>query len=94
MTVYARIHEDWKANATGYAALSIIVSATLGAIAAMLILMHGVGIWQLIQLFVAVSVCMAHTAAILTVQKAKVVLNLLIASLVANILLIAINGVF
>ncbi len=92
MTLYAKIQQDWNEHFTGYSALAIIVSTMIGSVAVMMILSQGVGLWQLFQLFLCVSVCMAHNASILTVQKPKVVLDLLIASVVLNSTLVLLNS--
>ena len=54
MTLYAKIQQDWNEHFTGYSALAIIASTTVGSIAAMFILMNGVEFWQMFQLFLYV----------------------------------------
>ncbi len=92
MTIYAKINTDFSENYIGYSALAIIASTCLGSIAIMTTLLHGNSALQMFLVFLSVIVCSAHNAAILTVQKPKLVLDLLIASIVINTLLIIGNG--
>ncbi|WP_378182773.1 hypothetical protein [Aquimarina sp. SS2-1] len=94
MTLYAKINADFTENYIGYSALAIIASTCLGSIAIMTTLFDGNGLIQMLLVFLTVAVCNAHNAAILTVQKPKLVLDLLILSLVVNSLIIIGNGLF
>ena len=94
MTLYAKINSDFSQNYIGYSALAIIASTCLGSIAIMTTLFDGNNAFQMFLVFITVAVCSAHNAAILTVQKPKLVLDLLIASLIINTLIILGNGLF
>ncbi|KAA1247542.1 hypothetical protein [Aquimarina sp. RZ0] len=94
MTLYAKINADFSENYIGYSALAIIASTCLGSIAIMTTLFDGNGPLQMFFVFLTVVVCSAHNAAILTVQKPKLVLDLLIISLVVNSLLLIGNNLF
>ncbi|AXT51070.1 hypothetical protein D1818_09610 [Aquimarina sp. BL5] len=94
MTLYAKMNADFSENYIGYSALAIIASTCLGSIAIMTTLFDGNGFLQMFLVFLTVTVCSAHNAAILTVQKPKLVLDLLITSLVVNSLIIIGNGLF
>lgn len=94
MTLYAKMNADFTENYAGYSALAIIVSTCLGSIAIMTTLMHGNAPLQMFMVFISVFVCSAHNAAILTVQKPKLVFDLLITSLVTNTIIIIGNGLF
>lgn len=94
MTLYAKINADFSENYIGYSALAIIASTCLGSIAIMTTLFGGNGALQMFLVFLTVVVCSAHNAAILTVQKPKLVLDLLIISLLFNSLLIIGNNLF
>ncbi|MEW7279814.1 hypothetical protein ABW636_14570 [Aquimarina sp. 2201CG1-2-11] len=94
MTLYAKINSDFSENYIGYSALAIIASTCLGSIAIMTTLFDGNNAFQMFLVFITVAVCSAHNAAILTVQKPKLVLDLLIASLIINTLIILGNGLF
>jgi len=93
-TLYSRLNEQVKKDFMGFTALAIILSTCLGSIAIMFTLMNGNGLVQMAQVFFVVVVCSAHNASILTVQKPKVVFNLLILSVVVNSLLIMSNSLF
>lgn len=90
-TLYTRINEDWKENFIGYSAIAIIASTCLGSFGIMTSMMNGSGAFQIICVFLVVSACSVHNASILTVQKPKTVLNLLIASLSISATVILIN---
>ncbi len=91
MTLYQKINTDFSKHYLGYSAIAIIASTCIGSIAIMYTLINGHDTLQMFMVFLSVAVCSAHNAAILTLQKPKIVLNLLITSLVINILLIIIN---
>ena len=94
MTLYTKLSTDFTENYIGYSALAIIVSTCLGSIAIMATLMGGHNLPQMFMVFLSVVVCSAHNAAILTVQKPKLVFDLLITSLVVNLLIIIGNSIF
>lgn len=87
-TLYAKISTDWNEHFIGYSALAMILSTCVGSIAVMITMMQGNGVAQMIQVFFVVAACSAHNASILTVQKPKQVLNLLMISLVVSLLTI------
>lgn len=84
MTLYNKLSADFRENFIGNTALAIIASTCVGSIAVMLTLMNGHGLLQMALVFLTVTVCSTHNAAILTVQKPKLVFDLLILSLVVN----------
>ncbi|GAB5400847.1 MAG: hypothetical protein Aureis2KO_24320 [Aureisphaera sp.] len=92
--LYNKMSRDWNENFMLYAALSIIVSTCLGSMAVMAIFTHGNALLQMLQIFVVVAVCNALVASIISVQKPKIVLNLLIVSLVVCTILAALNFLF
>ena len=91
ITLFAKINEDWSENFIGYSAIAIIVSTCLGSFAVMTSMMNGSGIVRMISVFLVVAACSIHNASILTLQKPKTVLNLLIASLIISATIIAAN---
>lgn len=93
MTTFAKLEKDFVNNVMGYSALGIILSTCLGSVAIMTTLMHGHEFAQMSLVMLTVMVCSLHNAAILTVQKPKLILNLLIFSVIINTLLIIVNGV-
>lgn len=88
MSVYQKYYGEFKEMYYGNAAIGIIASSCLGSIAAMLILMTGHGVSQMIQLFAVVMICMGFNTAVLSNLPAKQVFNSLIASISINILFI------
>ncbi|MCG9971576.1 hypothetical protein [Christiangramia crocea] len=93
MKLYTKLYEDFEEMYLGYAALAIIASSCLGSVAAMLILMNGHGFWNMVELFLVVSVCMGFNAGVLAQLKTKVVFNSLIISLAVSIILIIANSI-
>ncbi|WP_394750925.1 hypothetical protein [Spongiimicrobium salis] len=93
-TLYARINTDWNQNFTSYSALAIILSTCVGSVAVMTALMQGNSIGNMFLTFLVVAGCSAHNASILTVQKPKFVLNLLITSLAISVFVIAVSLLF
>lgn len=94
MTLYNRLNADFTENFIGNTALAMIVSTCLGSIAVMFTLMNGHGLTQMAMVFTTVVVCSLHNASILTLQKPRMVFNLLILSVVVNALLIFMNLLF
>jgi hypothetical protein len=94
MTTYDQIVEDYKENFYGISSIAIIASTCLGSIAAMMSLFSGNGFLPMFLVFLSVVVCCAHLVAFLSVQKPRMILNLLILSLVVNTLLIILNSIF
>ncbi len=88
MTTLAKFEQDFTENIMGYSAIGIIVSTCLGGFAIMQTLSYGHGWWQMLVVMISVILCTTHNAAILTVQKPKMILNLLIASSIVNSLII------
>ncbi|WP_281542534.1 hypothetical protein [Maribacter aestuarii] len=93
-TLYSKFSTDWDDNYIGYSALSIILSTCLGAIAVMSIFTHGSGLFQMLQLLVIIVVSTAVLTSILTVQKPKLVLKSVIASVIACSILLILNSIF
>lgn len=88
MTLYNKLSADFTENFIGNTALAIIVSTCIGSIAVYFTLMNGNSFAQMSMVFATVVVCSLHNASILTVQKPKLVFDLLILSIVLNSLLI------
>lgn len=79
--------EDYFAGAT----TGVLVSSCLGSIAAMLILMKGHGVVDMVQLGLIVMVCMWYNASVLAQLKVKFVFNSLILSLLVSTIFIIIK---
>lgn len=79
--------EDYFAGAT----TGVLVSSMMGSIAAMLILMNGHGLVDMVQLGIIVVVSMWYNASVLAQLKAKFVFNSLIISLLVSTIFILIK---
>ena len=91
MKLYKNLVTEFEEMSLGYSTIGIIASSCLGSIAAMLILMNGHGLVNMLELFLVVVVCMGFNAAVLAQFKPKVIFNSLLISLAVSLLLIAIN---
>ncbi len=91
MKLYNILYKDFEDLYVGYSAIAVILSSCLGSAAALVILMNGHDLTQMIQLFLVVVVCMTYNASVLAQLKPKIVFNSLIISLLVSIVLIAYN---
>ncbi|MDT0685140.1 hypothetical protein [Autumnicola psychrophila] len=91
MKLYQNLLADFEETYYAYMSAGIIVSSCLGSIAAMMILMQGHALINMIELFFVVVVAMGYNAAVLAQLKPKFVLNSFILSIVVSTILIAIN---
>lgn len=92
MNYYNKHLSDFKENYILYIPLSIILQSCIGSIAAMYILINSkISEFYLLELTLCVIVSMAYNAAIMAQLKLKWVFNLLILSLIVNIILITLN---
>lgn len=91
MNFYQKQLSEFTRDFYAGASTGIIVSSCLGSIAAMFILMNGHGLLEMIQLGIAVVVCMWFNASVLAQLKPKFVFNSLIVSLLVSTILIILN---
>ncbi len=91
MKLYNQLYEDFEELFVGYSALAVILSSCIGSAAALVILMNGHDVIQMVQLFLVVVVCMGYNATVLAHLKPKIVFNALILSLSVSIILIVYN---
>ena len=91
MSFYQKQLSEFTRDFYAGASTGIIVSSCLGSIAAMLILMNGHGLADMIQLGLVVVVCMWFNASVLAQLKSKFVFNSLIVSLLVSSTFILIN---
>ncbi len=91
MTFYQKQLSEFTRDFYAGASTGIIVSSCLGSIAAMLILMNGHGLADMIQLGMIVVACMWYNASVLAQLKAKFVFNSLIISILMSTTFILIN---
>lgn len=92
MNFYNSQLEEFKKRYTIYVPVTIILQSCIGSIAAMCILMNSTpDFFPFLELTLCVVTAMLFNASVLAQLKLKFVFNLLITSLVINILLIIIN---
>lgn len=91
MKLYNTLYKDFEDLYVGYSALAVILSSCIGSAAALVILMNGHDVIQMVQLFLVVVVCMGYNATVLAQLKPKIVFNSLILSLIVSTLLIVYN---
>lgn len=90
MNAYQIAFGSFKKGFFGSCALGVMVQSCLGGIAAMAILRHGVGVFQMFQLLVVVGCCLAFNGSVISVQKPQTVFNILIgACLICSAIAIA-----
>lgn len=93
-TLYFNLQRDWSKNFLLNAAAAIIVSTCLGSIAVYSIFHHGNSFLQMAQVFVVVAMCTNVLAAILTVQKPKIVFDAFVVSVICSVILTTLNLLF
>ncbi len=91
MNFYDKSLSDFREDFYAGATTGIIVSSCIGSIAAMLILMNGHELLEMIQLGVVVVVCMWYNASVLAQLKPKFVFNSLLISIIVSAIFIIIN---
>ena len=91
MKLYKNLVTEFEEMSLGYSTIGIIASSCLGSIAAMLILMNGHGLVNMLELLLVLVVGVGFNAAVLAQFKPKVIFNSLLISLAVSLLLIAIN---
>lgn len=91
MKIYKSLLDDFSQLYLGYASVAIIFSSCLGGAAAMLILLNGHGLVEMIQLFLVVAVCMIYNSTVLLQMKPKFVFNALLVSLAVSSIVALVN---
>lgn len=91
MTFYQKQLSEFTQDFYAGATTGIVLSTCIGSIAAMLILMNGHTLLDMIQLGMVVVVCMWYNASVLAQLKPKFVFNSLILSLLVSISFIVFN---
>lgn len=88
MKVYDNLLTEFKREQTGYASIAIIPQSCIGAIAAMMLLLNGLTMINLVLLFVVTMLCMAYNGAVLAQFKSKTTFNLLLLSVIFSCIVI------
>ena len=91
MNFYQKQLSEFTRDFYAGASTGIIVSSCLGSIAAMLVLMNGHSLAEMLQLGLIVVVCMWFNASVLAQLKAKFVFNSLIISILVSTTFILVN---
>ncbi len=91
MTMYTYLLSEFKSTYYTMIPLSIILQSCIGSIAAMYILVDHTRSTAMLELIICVVTCMFYNAAVLAQLRVKWVFNLLLLSIVINVLLIIIN---
>jgi hypothetical protein len=91
MSFYTKQLSDFTRDYFAGTTTGILVSSCMGSIAAMLVLINGHGLLEMIQLGLIVVVCMWYNASVLAQLNAKFVFNSLIVSLLVSTIFILIN---
>ena len=91
MNFYQKQLSEFSRDFYAGASTGIIVSSCMGSIAAMLVLMNGHDLANMIQLGLIVVVCMWFNASVLAQLKPKFVFNSLIVSLLVSTTFILLN---
>ena len=91
MKLYAKLLHDFKKDYILFIPLSIIFQSCLGSIAAMFILMNSIKTFHFVELTFCVIFAMAYNGAIFAQIKINWVFNLLLATLLIDVVLIIIN---
>ncbi|AVR45991.1 hypothetical protein C7S20_12410 [Christiangramia fulva] len=91
MNFYEKSLSDFKENFYAGATTGILVSSCIGSIAAMLILMNGHTLINMIELSLVVIVAMWFNASVLAQMKPKFVFNSFIISILVSTAFIILN---
>lgn len=93
LRTYKNLLKEYESGLFGYATIGIIGQSCVGSIAVMYILMNDYlpRPLQMFELFLVTIFCMGFNAAVLSQQTGKTQFNVLIISVLASVILIAIN---
>lgn len=91
MATYQVYFENYKRGLMGNNTLSILGLSCLGGIAAMLVLMNGNSLFQMVQLFLVVIACSGFNGTVLAQLKPAVIFKYLIAAVATCVLIIIAN---
>lgn len=91
MSTYSKYLDRFEHGLFANVSIGVLVQSCVGGIAAMAVLMNGTSLFQMIQLFLVVALCIGFNGAVLSQQKPKTMYNLLIASIALNTLIALVN---
>lgn len=91
MSAYKNLLENYTRGYLGFSTLGVMIQSCVGGLAAMAILMHGNTPAQMVQLFIAVVLCVSYNGALLSQLSPKITFNLFWASITFNSFLFVLN---
>ena len=94
MTTFQTYSDNYERGLMGNNTLSILGLSCLGGIAAMLVLMNGTSVGQMIQLFLVVVACSGFNGSVISQLKPSFIFKYLIVSVITCTLIIVANLFF
>jgi len=91
MSTYQNLLQNYTRGFLGFSTLGVMVQSCIGGLAAMTILMNGNSVVQMVQLFIAVVLCVSYNGALLSQLSPKITFNLFWASVIVNSMLFVVN---
>ena len=91
MSTYQTLLQNYTRGFLGFSTLGVMVQSCIGGLAAMTILMNGNSVVQMVQLFIAVVLCVSYNGALLSQLSPKITFNLFWASVIVNSMLFVVN---
>ena len=93
LNLYKELNKEYAESSFGYGAMSIIGQSCLGSASVMLILMNKdlYTPFKLSEVFLVIIFCMAFNASVLSQQKNKYQVNILILSVIISLVFIVLN---
>lgn len=91
MSIYQNLLQNYTRGILGFSTLGVMVQSCIGGLAAMNILINGNSPAQMVQLFIAVVLCVSYNGALLSQLPPKVTFNLFWISVIVNSVLFTVN---
>ncbi|WP_194850320.1 hypothetical protein [Nonlabens antarcticus] len=94
LDLYNSFMEEYRSGSVAYATISLLGQSCLASVAAMVLLMNPSGFSrpvQMIELFLVTIFCMGFNASVLSQQKEKFQVNLLIVSVLVSLTVICLH---
>ena len=91
MSTYQYFLQSYTRGFLGFSTLGVMVQSCVGGLAAMTILMNGNAPIQMVQLFIAVVLCVSYNGALLSQLSPRITFNLFWTSVIVNTFLFIIN---
>lgn len=91
MEIYKKLYNEFEDKYWGYATMAMLGQTCLGSVAAMCILAKGRHLIYEIELAIVIIICMLVNVSIIAQYPKPIVFKLIIATIIINILGIALN---